>query len=82
MADFHDKNFRRDKSNVNLQGRFIGLGIMGKSMADHLLAGGHELHVFNSSPAQADDLLARGAIWHDAPGEVAAICDVVITMVG
>jgi 3-hydroxyisobutyrate dehydrogenase len=55
---------------------------MGKSMAGHLLAGGHELHVFNSSRAKADDLLARGAIWHDAPGEIAAICDVVITIVG
>jgi 3-hydroxyisobutyrate dehydrogenase len=61
---------------------FIGLGIMGKSMAGHLLAGGHELHVFNRTLAKADDLLARGAIWHETPGEIAAICDVVITMVG
>jgi 6-phosphogluconate dehydrogenase len=38
---------------------FIGLGIMGKSIAGHLLVGGHELHVFNSSRAKADDLLAR-----------------------
>jgi 3-hydroxyisobutyrate dehydrogenase len=61
---------------------FIGLGIMGNSMAGHLLAGGHELHVFNRTPAKADNLLSRGAIWHDTPGEIAAICDVVITMVG
>jgi 3-hydroxyisobutyrate dehydrogenase-like beta-hydroxyacid dehydrogenase len=33
---------------------FIGLGIMGKSMAGDLLAGGHEPHVFNSSRAKAD----------------------------
>ncbi|WP_445487952.1 NAD(P)-dependent oxidoreductase [Rhodopseudomonas sp. RCAM05734] len=61
---------------------FIGLGIMGNSMAGHLLAGGHELHVFNRTRAKVDNLLARGAVWHDAPGEIAAVCDVVITMVG
>jgi 3-hydroxyisobutyrate dehydrogenase len=61
---------------------FIGLGIMGQSMAGHILAGGYDLHVFNRTRAKADDLLARGAHWHEAPGEIAAICDVVITMVG
>jgi 3-hydroxyisobutyrate dehydrogenase len=27
-------------------------------------------------------LIARGAVWHDTPGEIAALCDVVITIVG
>ncbi len=61
---------------------FIGLGIMGRSMAGHILDGGHELHVYNRTRSKADELVARGAIWHDTAGDVAAACDVVITIVG
>ncbi len=61
---------------------FIGLGIMGRSMAGHILDGGHELHVYNRTRGKADELVARGAIWHDTAGDVAAACDVVITIVG
>lgn len=61
---------------------FIGLGIMGRSMAGHILDGGHELHVYNRTHSKADELVARGAIWHDTAGDVAAACDVVITIVG
>ena len=61
---------------------FIGLGIMGASMAGHVLRGGHPLHVYNRSRARAEPLLAAGAQWHDSPGAVAAAADVVITMVG
>lgn len=61
---------------------FIGLGIMGRSMAGHILDGGHELHVYNRTRSKADELVARGAIWHDTAGDVSAACDVVITIVG
>lgn len=61
---------------------FIGLGIMGRSMAGHILDGGHELHVYNRTRSKADELVARGAIWHDTAGDVATACDVVITIVG
>ena len=61
---------------------FIGTGIMGRSMAGHLLAAGHSLHVFNRTRAKAEPLVERGAVWHDTPGDVAAASDVVITMVG
>jgi 3-hydroxyisobutyrate dehydrogenase len=61
---------------------FIGLGIMGRSMAGHLQKAGYKLHVFNRTKSKADELLAAGAQWHDTPGEVAANSDIVITMVG
>ena len=61
---------------------FVGLGIMGRSMAGHLLAAGHPLHVFNRSRDKADELVAKGAVWHGTPGDVAAHADVVVTMVG
>jgi 3-hydroxyisobutyrate dehydrogenase len=61
---------------------FIGLGIMGQSMAGHLLGAGHPLTVFNRSRAKAAGLLDRGAQWAATPRDVAARSDVVITMVG
>ena len=44
---------------------FIGIGVMGRSMAGHLLRAGHRLHVHNRTPAKAAELLAAGATWHD-----------------
>jgi 3-hydroxyisobutyrate dehydrogenase len=61
---------------------FIGLGIMGQRMAGHILNAGHALNVYNRSRAKAEVLLARGAVWSDTPGDVAATSDVIITMVG
>ncbi|MDB5840838.1 MAG: oxidoreductase [Herminiimonas sp.] len=61
---------------------FIGLGIMGSSMAGHILAAGYPLNVYNRSRDKADALVAKGAVWHATPGEVAAVSDVVITMLG
>jgi len=61
---------------------FIGTGVMGSSMAKHLLDGGYEVHIYTRTKAKAQGLLELGMIWHDTPGEVAAACDVVITIVG
>jgi 3-hydroxyisobutyrate dehydrogenase len=61
---------------------FIGLGIMGQSMASHLLAGGFALNVYNRTKSKADGLISRGATWFDTPGELAAHSDLVITIVG
>jgi 3-hydroxyisobutyrate dehydrogenase len=61
---------------------FVGLGIMGQSMAGHLLAAGHPLRVYNRSAVKARALLEQGAVWCDTPGAAAAGSDVVITMVG
>jgi 3-hydroxyisobutyrate dehydrogenase len=61
---------------------FVGLGIMGQSMAGHLLAAGHPLRVYNRSADKAKALVEQGAVWCDTPGAAAAGSDVVITMVG
>jgi 3-hydroxyisobutyrate dehydrogenase len=61
---------------------FIGLGIMGRSMAGHILQAGHPLAVYNRSRDKAAALVEKGAVWCDTPGDVAARSDVVITMVG
>ena len=61
---------------------FIGLGVMGRSMARHLRNTGHDMFVYNRTRARADEILQLGAHWCDSPGDVAASADVVITMVG
>lgn len=61
---------------------FVGLGIMGGSMAGHLLDSGYALHVSNRTRTKAEPLVARGARWHDDAGDVAAESEVVVTMVG
>lgn len=61
---------------------FIGTGIMGASMARHLLEAGYPLHVFNRTRRKAEPLLTRGAIWQESPAAVAAAADVIFTMLG
>jgi 2-hydroxy-3-oxopropionate reductase len=59
---------------------FIGLGIMGRPMAQNLLAAGHTLHAFSRSGVP-DDLRAKGAVPCASGAEVARKAEVVITMV-
>ena len=61
---------------------FIGLGIMGQSMAGHLLTAGHPLAVYNRSADKAAALVAKGAAACVTPAQVAQQSDVIITMVG
>lgn len=61
---------------------FIGLGVMGASMAAHLMDGGYDLIVYNRTRIKAESLLSRGAKWAGTPAEVAAQSDVVVTIVG
>ena len=61
---------------------FIGLGVMGRSMARHLRNAGHDLTVYNRTRARADEIIELGARWADSPADVARDADVVITMVG
>ena len=61
---------------------FIGTGVMGKSMAGHILGAGFPLVVYNRTKEKALDLIHSGAKWADTPHEVAEASDVVITIVG
>ena len=61
---------------------FIGTGVMGKSMAGHLLAAGHDLVVYNRTKGKAQELLDAGANWSDTPQGATSGRDVVFTIVG
>jgi 2-hydroxy-3-oxopropionate reductase len=58
---------------------FIGLGIMGRPMAGHLVAGGHQLFVHDIKPAPVE-LTSQGAVACASSKEAAGHADVVITM--
>ncbi|MFC5985728.1 NAD(P)-dependent oxidoreductase [Marinicrinis lubricantis] len=60
----------------------IGTGVMGQSMAGHLLSAGYTVHVYNRTKQKAEPLLEKGAVWFDQPGKLAEQSDIVITMVG
>lgn len=59
---------------------FIGLGLMGKHMAGHLVKAGYHVTVHNRSQIAVDDLVAQGARAASTPKEVAAASDVLITV--
>lgn len=59
---------------------FIGLGIMGRPMARNLLKAGCSLVVHNRSRAPVNELVGAGAKAAGSPREVAAQCDLLVTM--
>ena len=58
---------------------YIGLGLMGKSMARNILKAGFPVVVHNRSQASVDELVAGGATRAASPKEVAEQVDVVFT---
>ena len=60
---------------------FIGLGIMGKPMAGHLVEAGHTVHVISRSPGPVRDLEALGAVACNSAKEVSERSDIVFIMV-
>ncbi len=61
---------------------FIGTGVMGKSMAGHLLSAGFPMIVYNRSKEKAKELVQNGAAWVSTPKEVAQQANVIFTIVG
>ncbi|NDV61500.1 NAD(P)-dependent oxidoreductase [Puniceicoccales bacterium CK1056] len=61
---------------------FIGLGVMGRSMAANLMKTGYQLHVHTRTRDKGQALIEAGAQWHDSPASLARVCDAIITIVG
>ena len=64
-----------------LQVGFIGLGAMGGPMASNVLRAGFPLTVWARRPESAADILAAGARWAESPAKLAALVDIVVTIV-
>lgn len=61
---------------------FTGTGVMGASMAGHILDAGHQLFVFNRTKAKAQPLIDRGAVWCETPRAVATESEITLAIVG
>ncbi len=61
---------------------FIGLGVMGKSMAGHLLGKFGNINIYSRTKAKALDLIEKGAAWYSSAKEVAENSDIIFTIVG
>ncbi len=59
----------------------IGLGLMGKPMAENILKKGFPLTVFNRTSSKVKPFTEKGAVAAKTPADVAKQSDVVITMV-
>lgn len=61
---------------------FIGLGVMGKSMAEHILNAGYELHIHTRTKKKAENIILKGAVWNDTISDLSKKCDIIVTIVG
>jgi 3-hydroxyisobutyrate dehydrogenase len=69
--------------NKNLKIGWIGTGVMGKSMAEHLINKGYnDIYVFNRTASKADGLVKLGAKYMESPIAVAKEVDVLFLMLG
>ena len=59
---------------------FIGVGMMGKPMAQNLLKAGYEVTVLDLNAAAVEELVGEGAVRAEQPAEVMSQCEAVITM--
>src|SRR5215510_8384750 len=61
---------------------WIGTGVMGRWMCQHLMDKGYKATVYNRSKEKAQPLLDAGAAWAATPKQVAEQSDVVFAIVG
>ena len=61
---------------------WIGTGVMGRWMCQHLMNKGYAATVYNRTKERAQPLLDAGATWADTPADVAGRSDVVFAIVG
>src|SRR5262249_1649522 len=61
---------------------WIGTGVMGRWMCQHVMDKGYKATVYNRSKEKAKPLLDAGAAWADTPKAVAERSDVVFAIVG
>jgi 3-hydroxyisobutyrate dehydrogenase len=61
---------------------WVGTGVMGKSMCNHLIDAGYDVSVYNRTKEKALDLINKGAKWYSSSMEVAQNSDIIFTIVG
>lgn len=71
-------NFTKETTTLG----FIGIGVMGESMARNLMKGGYDVHIHTRTKRKAEDLIREGAVWEDSVAALSSVCNLVCTIVG
>ena len=61
---------------------WMGTGVMGRWMCEHLIKKGYKAVVYNRTESKAAPLVEQGATWAKSPAELAAKSDIVFGIVG
>src|SRR5262249_42715446 len=61
---------------------WVGTGVMGRWMCQHLMTKGYPATVYNRTKDKAQPLIGAGAAWADTPKAVAERSDIVFAIVG
>jgi 3-hydroxyisobutyrate dehydrogenase/2-hydroxy-3-oxopropionate reductase len=61
---------------------FIGMGVMGKSMARNLMTARYEVAIYDLFKEHCGDIIGEGAAWSETAAECATGRDAVVTMLG
>src|SRR5207248_2623147 len=61
---------------------WVGTGVMGRWMCQHLMTKGYQATIYNRSQEKAQPLLGAGAAWGETPRAVAERSDMVFAIVG
>ncbi len=61
---------------------FIGVGVMGKPMVQHLTNAGYDVTIYTRTKSKVQDLIDLGITWKDSVYECIQNQDIIMTMVG
>lgn len=61
---------------------FIGTGVMGASIVEHLLNADYKVTIYTRTKDKATSLIEKGAVWAETAGAATAGSDIIFTMVG
>lgn len=83
MLTYHEGTvMETGKTGNSIKIGWIGTGVMGRWMCQHLIDRGYPVTVFNRSRDKAQPLLDTGATWADSPKLVAQQAEVIFAIVG
>ncbi|MFW5832506.1 MAG: NAD(P)-dependent oxidoreductase [Pseudomonadota bacterium] len=74
-------SFRPKREEATMRIGIAGVGRMGAAIAERLLGLGHEVHVWNRTPARVEPLVAKGAVAATSLRDLAGAVEAVISIV-
>jgi len=60
---------------------WIGTGVMGNAMVQHLITAWHEVYVWNRTKEKTDNLVAMWAVYKNSISEVVQVADIIFTII-